>query len=217
MTTVSITPPATALTGKPKLLFDRAKQVLETVINDPEFEEKVREREFTSRLLLTDTGQKEQADDDTITLIIASGKESQENPGDTVIEMTVELASLAVKVLGEVVPPNPAIRVNRTFFDECVAADDPVALAAVLMHEWMHVAGFRHPGNGTKRDVPFGIGKIVEELGRALPQPDLGGAASLDVGAGAPAAVDLGDWECHVTDDRGGMRRKRPPRRRPRG
>ena len=170
MPQVSVQPPNTS-SGDERKLLRAAESLLRQLVNDEPFRAAVLGCKFGSRRHRSDKGQ-ERMTNAAVVDIIVTGKESDEGSGDGAIEMTVKLATLGAKVFGEVQPPDPTIALDKAFLRRCVAAGDHVALAAVLLHEWMHVAGFQHPGGGRRDDVPWKVGELAEQFGRAaVPAP----------------------------------------------
>ena len=143
-----------------------AIKILEDVINDKNFISKIRETKFSRSRYVDNNGNINDIDNETIVDIIMEGKE-QNTQIDNQIQLEIELKKLGRKTLGRVIPPYPLITTNILYFDFWIEKKDPLSLAAHWMHEWLHVAGFRHL---TKKpdvnDVNYTIGKLVVAIGK---------------------------------------------------
>ena len=144
-------------------------QWLKDVVNNEEFLKKIRHTTFTRRRFCTDTGAYIEASNPFILKIIAYGKERSTQPDNT-IDLMVKVAPLSPTVVGRIIPPDPLITTNILFFERWMNKNDSLSLAAHWMHEWLHVAGFRHVklanGGPDRRDVNYTIGRYVVEVGR---------------------------------------------------
>jgi hypothetical protein len=178
-------------------LARRAVSVLTTVVNDTRFLERIRAGPYSSTLRVTDDNQLEDASNDTVAEIIVGGKESQQSANGT-LDLVVALEALQSGAAAVVFPPDPLIRTDAKFFAHCLEDDDPLSVASLWMHEWMHVAGFCHPTSGERSDVPYVVGDIVEALGgdSAVAPP---GEALATRARNRRANKPLDDWICPVT------------------
>ena len=156
-----------------KKFAQEAIDLLQDVVNSDEFMKFVQDDNYSGRRLRTAAAGKNyiQATNQQIVDIIKEGREFRENPANNTINLKVKLAKLGSNVLGSMNPPNPQITTNKTFFDQWKEQEDALSLAAHWMHEWMHVAGFRHVkknGSVDRHDVPYKTGKNVVTTGRAI-------------------------------------------------
>jgi hypothetical protein len=139
------------------------------VVNNVDFLRKIRYSNFTRRRFCTDAGAYIEASNPYILKIIASGKERNTQP-DNSIDLNVKIATLYASTAGRIIPPDPLITTNALFFNSWMYKNDALSLAAHWMHEWLHVAGFRHVklpnGDADRRDVNYTIGRYVVEIGR---------------------------------------------------
>jgi len=63
-------------------------------------------------------------------------------------------------------PPNPLITTNLYYIRSWMKKKDALSLAAHWMHEWMHVAGYRHLSSTPDRnDVVYKVGYLFREHG----------------------------------------------------
>lgn len=106
---------------------------------------------------------------------IKGGKETYK-PVDDVINLEVALERYDPDTkMGYVIPPKPLITTNTNWIDKHVGGlgrrkMDPLSVASHWMHEWLHVAGFRHRST-TKVDINdavYKIGYLFEEIGKEL-------------------------------------------------
>ena len=151
------TPEGTAFAGE-------AVSLLERIVNDSRFLERVRRTRYSYTSRRTDDDRYVRTSTDEIAEIIATGKELETAPNDR-IELQVVLEPMAAGTLGIVYLPDPLIHTNTAFFEACRAERDPLSLAAHWLHEWMHVAGFYHRRFWKSRDVAYQCGYIVSALG----------------------------------------------------
>jgi hypothetical protein len=139
------------------------------VVNNEEFLRKVKNGQYSRRRLRTEAGTYVEADNDTILKLIKTGKELNTVP-DNEIDIQAKLAALRRTTVGSVKPPSPIITTNTLFYNDWMEKKDSLSLAAHWMHEWLHVAGFRHVklanGNPDRQDVNYTIGGFVIEIGR---------------------------------------------------
>lgn len=162
----------------------RAAAVLQEIVQDARFLDWVARSDFSETGMIRHTAEtgREQENPESVANIIYCGRELIEKfPDDTSIDLPVVLADLTHELLADTDPFVPRIGTDVDFFRRCVEADDPVALAAVWMHEWMHLAGFIHfvPQRRDPLDVPHVVEFLVQELGRVRKAE----------GAGRPAPV----------------------------
>jgi len=162
MTTVKTTLPK----SEPKDHHDLVKLaggVIKSVVNQVGFRTAVIARPFSTCNFDGGNGATPFPTNAEIADIVKAGIE-RGTVADRRITIPIELVNdMSSKELGEVNLPNPTVFISRKFFEKCLAANDATALASVLMHEWMHLAGFDHDGSGSKNDVPYELGFIVLE------------------------------------------------------
>ncbi len=148
-----------------KRFVENAVRLIEDTVNQASFINAVKEYPFTVRRFHTDDdGIFISPTNDMIIDKIISGKERQTDPDDS-IDLEIELMGLGDDETGRVSPPSPAIALNTKHFVGWYGNGDLAILASTIMHEWMHVCGFRHAsGDIDNDDVPYGIGKLVFEF-----------------------------------------------------
>jgi hypothetical protein len=146
-----------------------AVSLLEGIVRDGGFLAEVVAAPFTSTRRVLN-GFVTFPDGPKIRRVIETGEEAGKNPPDSRITLDVVLDQLPPLVLGAV-DIEPTIQISAGFFDDCVTSGDAVRVAAVMMHEWMHVAGFQHSTLDARDDVPYMVEKLVESHGDALSAP----------------------------------------------
>jgi hypothetical protein len=175
----------------------KAVEKMQVIVNDPRFAEKLQSANYTGRRFRNDAGRLVDASNGMIRQIITGGKERKTRP-DGIIDLHVTFARLSRRrTVGFVSPPSPLITTNTRFADEWQPRDY-LSLASHWMHEWMHVAGFRHrPDDRT--DVAYSIGRFVKEVGRALAHEEgLDKALVQELGEGYEKATKPGAVDCPV-------------------
>lgn len=180
-----------------KAFANKTVTKLEAIINDPSFTAKLQSASYTGRRYRNDAGVLVDATNEVVNQVIIGGKERRTGP-DGIVDLQVTFAGLSKpRTVGFVSPPSPLITTNTRFVDAW-QPDDYLSLAAHWMHEWMHVAGFRHrPDDRT--DVPYSIGTFVKEVGRALAMAEgLDKKHTEALGRGYEEATKPGEIDCPV-------------------
>ena len=76
--------------------------------------------------------------------------------------------------------------------NRAISAGNHIGLAANFIHEWCHVAGFRHhPNNNARDDMPYNLGNIVSDLLRERIAEENGINKSLSKKLSAPYIHDF--------------------------
>ncbi len=149
--------------------FDtKAIRRLKAVLNDEAFISRVSEADYSGRKFKIDDGTETEATNEQILEIISTGKERKSDP-DNEVDLQIKLSQLDDEVAGSVTPPSRIITTSTSFFNDWMESKQPLSLAAHWMHEWLHVAGFRHVkinGKPDSNDVGYSIGRFVVEVGR---------------------------------------------------
>ena len=123
--------------------------------------------------------------------IIATGEELEQAPTGS-LDLSLRLRELADTVYGAARPGAPWISLNRAAFRRWMKANTPRYAAAIIMHEWMHLAGFLHDSedlNQTSEDVAYGIERLVLYHGT-------GGVAPLDALSPEARLTYVAEWAC---------------------
>ena len=155
-------------TGKHLEFASKAINILTEVVNHADFEKKVLQTKFSYCVLTNDQGKKVPATNEQVIAIIKSGKEWNKT-ADNNINLQIHLEKLRRKKVGYVTGTQPLITTNTRFFDYWLVEDMFLSLAAHWMHEWLHVAGFRHEDSSVdEEDMNYTVGKIVMEVGKSL-------------------------------------------------
>ncbi|MDT0575053.1 hypothetical protein RM533_02505 [Croceicoccus sp. F390] len=120
--------------------------------------------------------------------------------GDHALNLSIDVADLpgpetangARPIIGSTQAGQLPIRSARWFVQACMLADDPVNMAAHLMHQWMHVSGFVHgPDGHDSLDAPAVVARLVR---RAL-EYHHGNRINAEI----TAALIGGDTGCYAT------------------
>jgi hypothetical protein len=153
---------------------NQARAILENVLSDDTstgFLAVVRQTRFTDARFESDDGRIQQVDSNRVADIIESGRESHTRE-DQSIDLQIRLLATSACtrkhcIMGYTKPPSPVIITNTNWLDLHVDGltkrhMDPVSIAAHWLHEWMHVAGFRHLRQDVDDDgdVPYKVGSL---------------------------------------------------------
>ncbi|MDR7104072.1 hypothetical protein [Croceicoccus sp. BE223] len=109
--------------------------------------------------------------------------------GDHTLDLSVEIVDM--EGIGETRLGTPPIRMARWFLDKCIESGDRVNMAALLMHQWMHVSGFVHSPHNIGHDAP----SIVAMLVRRALETDFG--EEIDAQITALLTLDTSSCGCH--------------------
>lgn len=159
-----------------KAIADEAVKIMHKIVNNDGFYRKILNAQYKSAWFTTDSGRRIRAKPEDIPPIIKQGKEWGSDPDD-ILDLQIKIKPLKKGTLGVVYPPSPIITTNKSFIDEWVEIEDPVSLAAHWIHEWLHVAGFKHRKRTVyerirrivpRNDVPYIIGSIAAVVGRDI-------------------------------------------------
>jgi hypothetical protein len=152
---------------KQTTFVNQACDLLEKALNHKEFMTRVRMAEYTASLQrVPGVGDVERSQQE-VAQIILLGLESQTS-ADYEIDLHIRLRKFKPwqrYVVGETSLGRFPIMTNYRFINRWMDDGDAISLAAHIMHEWMHVAGFFHQGgNSARGDVAYVIGNIVHEV-----------------------------------------------------
>lgn len=142
----------------------RGAELLERVVNSPEFEKAVLEATYDGARGFADSQGLSNAQ---ILERIRIAKERLNGREDGVLNLEVDLYYTRRNVVGYTYPNVSKIWVNTRYFDRYA----PAQIAANLMHEWLHKIGFEHDFRSTAKrpySVPYAIGSIVSRLGARM-------------------------------------------------
>lgn len=149
---------------------DQVVVLLERIVNDTDFLNDVKiEKYAKSRFRKDDVGAifTTKLTGVDIAKLIEGGKEFRTIPDNT-INLEVRIRKLRKdSTVGAMDPPEPLITTNSTFFNKWLKKGWIVSCAAHWMHEWLHVAGFRHITDD-HNDVPYVVGRLVAKAGKRL-------------------------------------------------
>lgn len=148
---------------------ERARAALEAVLAEPWFLESVRATAFEPTMRIAPDRTEEVPNADEVAAIILAGGEGDETVPNKRLDLRVEIANLPPGIEARTLPRAAKLTVDTVFFARCMSEDKPGALAAVLMHEWLHMAGFMHETlQGDPADVPYEVEHIVARIAHDL-------------------------------------------------
>ena len=159
--------PPEPLSPKDSAFAERAIDALNRALDHPAFLPSIRAATYSSALWLSPVNTLKTVTGEEVARIIVAGG-SNSSSSSAAIGLTIELTKLRAGIRGFTETRDTLNTIDSGFFDDCVARDDPEALAALWMHEWMHSAGFQHRGRtGEQSDVACTIERLVRELSGA--------------------------------------------------
>lgn len=149
--------------------FRLSAELLERAVNRPEFPERVLAASYRGTHFRPRGGRDVHKTPLEILDIILGGVERDSIPDNRIEIAITRDDKLGSRVVGEAIVGRLPFRTAGWFIDKAVGRDT-VAPASHMIHEWLHVAGFVHRRFfGSRRDVPYEIGKIVGDLIRSSP------------------------------------------------
>lgn len=156
--------PSSPVSSVDKDFAKRAVAKLSDIISNPAFFDEVVSAPYSTTLWLAPDNSELTPDPQGVVDIIKSGVEGGYPNRDETLNLSVALVNLWSGIQGSTLPRAREIRIDTDFFADCQRRSDLGSLAAVLMHEWMHTAGFIHPLLGDDHDAPSIVHRIVERL-----------------------------------------------------
>ncbi len=139
----------------------RALELIHSVVKSEAFRQRVfahtykGERRFVDNLGLSN---------EKIYQIFLEGAEKLRPEKNSMMDLELELyTNMATNTVGYTYPSTLRIWMNRKYFDSYNHSQ----VARNLFHEWTHKLGFDHAKSATASrpySVPYGVGKIIEEL-----------------------------------------------------
>lgn len=182
--------------GDSRRLADAAVALLNTIVNDGAFLDLVGTATYGESPRRVN-GTNEFPDPSAVRAIVTQGHEPGKKVKDHTIRLRVALEDLPTGVSGDV-KVSPTIRTDTDFFGLCLNRKDAIALAALWMHEWLHVSGFRHRRVDIRDDVPYVVDGFVR-----LRAQDLAGVVPPETARFLNSGVDLfasPAWNCPMVD-----------------
>jgi hypothetical protein len=141
-------------------IFD-AIRLIKTVIQDQEFEKRVKNFSFQKKNIFHDN--KGLSNEEIFQKIINGAEIIGDEHVNTRMDVELELYEHPSKTIGYTYPDTKRIWINRKYFSYYKVNQ----VANNLMHEWMHKLGFNHDTKwSTEREytVPYAIGNIFEDI-----------------------------------------------------
>lgn len=147
---------------KQKKIASEAVNSIEAALNHPDFESRIKGAYFEELKFQPPGGHKR-----TLTPSEAYEKlvDGAELGGvvDGVITINVRLAN--TRSVGYWNFGDDFFTTSYRTINRAISSGEHIGLAANFIHEWCHVAGFRHhPKNSARNDMPYNVGNIVSDL-----------------------------------------------------
>lgn len=155
------------LTAAEVAMVAKALGTVRKLVNDSRFLDAV-ERAQYDHFLLARTRSVPKATGLTVRTIISTGEEMSEGNvgvGDGNMQFVVTKGRLVDNFRAATDLGRQPICLDTRFLQTCIESSDTVSLASVLLHEWMHVAGFEHAPQHRALDVPWVIDDLVTQFG----------------------------------------------------
>lgn len=155
------------LTAAEAALVADALMLVRTLVNDTRFLDAVESAAY-DHFLLARTRSVPRVTGQTVRNIISTGEEMSEGNvgvGDGRMQFVVTKGSLVNQYRAATDLGRQPIHIDTRFLDQCLATRDVVSLGSVLLHEWMHVAGFEHAPHHRALDVPWVIDDLAMQFG----------------------------------------------------
>jgi len=179
------------------------KDALERVVNNPAFLADVRKAAIASALLRN--FRRRIVDGELVAAIIANGQDASEESGDGVIDLRIRITDLVPGLFGDVIEGSHDIDTDLQFFARCVDKNDVASMVQLWIHEWLHVAGFRHIPGGRLKDAAYVVDEIALRYAtQVLAEPVAPARASGETPELPPDRSTLiahkraGSWRCQV-------------------
>lgn len=140
----------------------KATEIIKKVIRSNEFRQRILTFSYKKTGRFYDHGGLTNAQ---IYQALLDGSEVLQPGIDHEMDMELELYYKSNNTVGETNPRTKRVWMNTKYFDVYT----PAQVARNVFHEWTHKLGFTHSTSNTaSRDfsVPYGTGKIMEELGK---------------------------------------------------
>ncbi len=143
--------------------LQRAAELVERVVNSPEFRQAVLDKTHGGERRFANAGG---MSNEEIYAAILAAKENHTSAADGEIDLDLTLRNFSFfqrNVVGYTYESTPEITMNRRFFSQYT----PAEIAGNMVHEWLHKLGFDHDFRSTSQrphSVPYAVGEIVERL-----------------------------------------------------
>lgn len=177
--------------------FERVCRLLTDVVNSPVFHDRINSQSF-GRVRCSGAAM----DARGILCIMRRGHEADTVP-DNRIDISVTLHQLDDKEFGRVEPPSREIYLDFRFVRDCIAEDNVVHTMRVLLHEWLHSAGFRHESENGWHEVAFVVDSIAARVALELAQSKGHHYGIGPKGLKLDPAQVTARWRCRVFIDDG--------------
>lgn len=154
-------------TAKERAKLNEAILYIETIINGPEFRERVLNHTYQGQKQFVQNGG--QTNEQVYETIMAGAEKypvatEADQEIDMELEMYVPKWYQSRSVLGYTYQNTRKVWINRYFFSSADANE----IAGNFIHEWTHKLGFEHDYKSTSRrpfSVPYAIGYMIRDLG----------------------------------------------------
>lgn len=167
-----------------------AVNLIELIVNDKEFIERVRQGKYSRARFETENfGEfKDPIPNEEIVKLILNGKEQVSQNADKEIDIRVKISTkLSSNVYGSTPHHKLRFRTNKKFFNRWHTNNDPLSLAAHWLHEWLHVAGFRHiyiDGDPDRQDAVYKIARFAIKEGKKHVEANQSLKSDIEPGSG---------------------------------
>ncbi len=158
-------------TSEDEAKVQRALELIKSVVQGEEFRKRVFAHSYKGKKTFVDNGGKT---NEQIYQIFLEGAEKLRPEKNSVMDLELELyTNMTTNTVGYTYPSTIRIWMNRKYFD----GYNDSQVARNLFHEWTHKLGFDHAQSATPSrpfSVPYGVGKIIEELALQVQGEELG-------------------------------------------
>lgn len=153
---------------------EQSADTLNKIVESAEFYAEIEKLKFRYSRRRLDNGQYQQSTSAAeVVQLLKAGKELSSSPDNT-IDLSVSIKRFPKRTtVGAVYPPSPIIHTSDRFFNRWMERQDPVSLAAHWIHEWLHIAGFKHKPKKfwqkpERRDVAYLVGNLTAVFGKEI-------------------------------------------------
>lgn len=147
-------------TSARRVKYEKAIQVVQDVIRDPEFKKRVLAHTYGGKVGFASSSKTPAQ----VYKHMMDGNETLQNTVDNEMDLEVRFYYANNSTVGYTYSSVKYIYVNTKFFDSYKLS----SVAANMIHEWLHKLGYGHDSSSTSRrpySVPYGVGSIMRSIG----------------------------------------------------
>lgn len=144
-------------------ICELAARLLESAVNRSDFLDRVRNADYIRTGWRSSRNRRIAYTPQQVAARIEAGRE-RKTPVDGVIDVELALRSTPPGTVGSARVGHQPIRPGYRIVNSSARTGKAGALAAHIMHEWLHVSGFYHKYRGQQDDVPYVVGRIVGRI-----------------------------------------------------